>query len=293
MPDLLPGLPFPTFMVRPPSEPNVWGDGSKVRANSGHFSTSSFGMWEPMRIASSLTPPELEFMEVATLPVGISNGTVTSGVLAGRLGSSTRAELAVGVAALARPFPVHLATDSRAFCDKACAILDEPECWPRRPYALQRDGDLWQLLHERVIARGPNSLRISWQKAHASLDAIYYGAVRSDHAVHNSVADYAASKGDEACGRVGLVQLCSYHAHKQRAYIKLMIDINMLLTRVMQHDHALRASRKLAAKLGLFAGSQPAEEAPPSAYSCPARRHAHWHYVAISGRPHHRGGYSP
>ena len=38
----------------------------------------------------------------------------------------------------------------------------------------------------------------------------------------------------------------------------------------MQHDHALRASRKLAAKLALFAGCQPAEEAPPSAYSCPA-----------------------
>ena len=59
-------------------------------------------MWEPKRIVSSLTPPELEFMEVATLPAGISNGAVTAGVLAGRLGSSTRAELAVGLAALAK-----------------------------------------------------------------------------------------------------------------------------------------------------------------------------------------------
>ena len=40
----------------PPCEPNVWGDGSKLRANTGHFSTSSFGMWEPHRSASSLSP---------------------------------------------------------------------------------------------------------------------------------------------------------------------------------------------------------------------------------------------
>ena len=84
-----------------------------------------------------------------------------------------------------------------------------------------------------------------------SLDAIYSGAVRSDHAVHNSIADYAASKGDEACGRDGLVQLWSFHALKQRALVKFMIDINMLLTRVMQHDHELRTARELVAKLGL------------------------------------------
>ena len=111
----------------PPCEPNVWGDGSKLRSNSGHFSTSSFGMWEPQRIPRSLTPHELEFMEIASLPSGISNGTVTAGVLAGRLGSSTRAELAVGLAALAKPFPVHFATDRRAFCDKANIILDAPD----------------------------------------------------------------------------------------------------------------------------------------------------------------------
>ena len=172
-------------------------------------------------------------MEVATLPAGISNGTVTAGVLAGRLGSSTRAELAVGLAALAKPFSVHFAIDSRAFCDKADTILGAPERWPRRPYALQRDGDLWQLFHEGLIARGPNSFIVSWHKAHASLDDIHSGAVRSDHAVHNSVADFAASKGDEASGRDGLAKPCSYHAHKKQANIKLMIDLNMLLTRVM------------------------------------------------------------
>ena len=200
-------------------------------------------------------------MEVAHLPSGISNGTaVTAGVLAGRLGSSTRAELL---------WPMHFASDSRAFCDKANIIIAAPDMWPRRPYALQRDGDLWQHFHEGLIARGPNSFRVSWHKAHATLDAISSGAVSSHHAVHNSIADYAAGKGDEACGREGLVQLCAFHARKQQAYIKLMLDINLLLTRVMQHDQELRSARKLATKLGLDAGNRPAEDSPPLAYSCP------------------------
>ena len=100
-------------------------------------------------------------MEVAPLPSGISHGTVLAGVLAGRLGSSTRAELAVGLAAMAKPFRVHFASDSRAFCDKANAIIAAPDLWPRRPYALQRDGDLWQHFHDGLIARGPNSFRVS------------------------------------------------------------------------------------------------------------------------------------
>ena len=93
--------------------------------------------------------------------------------------------------------------------------------------------------------------------------------MRSDHAVHNSIADYAASKGDLTCGPDGLAKLCCYHELKQRAYIKLMVDINFLLARVMQHDQELRTARKLAVKLGLAVEGGPAEEAPPLAYSCP------------------------
>ena len=98
------------------------------------------------------------------------------------------------------------------------------------PLCPAKDGDLWQHFHEGLIARGPNSFIISWHEAHASLAAIHSGAVRFDHAVRNSIADYAASKGGTACGRDGLAQLCTFHALKQRAYIKLMVGINMLLT---------------------------------------------------------------
>ena len=48
-----------------------------------------------------------------------------------------------------------------------------------------------------------------------------------------------------------------------------MVDINVLLARVKQHDHELRSTRKLTAKLGLVAGSKPAEDSPPLAYACP------------------------
>ena len=82
------------------------------------------------------------------------------------------------------------------------------------PYALQRDGKLWQFIYNQFIARRPNFFRVSWHKAHAILDVIYSGAVRSDHAIHNSVIDYAASKGNEICGRNGFNHLCNFHAAK-------------------------------------------------------------------------------
>ena len=87
----------------PLCEPNMWDDGSKLRANTKHILISTFGMWEPHRSARLLFPPELEFMEVAPLPSGIFNGTVLAGVLAGRLGSSTKVEFAVGLATRAKP----------------------------------------------------------------------------------------------------------------------------------------------------------------------------------------------
>ena len=137
------------------------------------------------------------------------------------------------------------------------------------PYALQRDGKLWQFIYNQFIARRPNFFRVSWHKAHAILDVIYSGAVRSDHAIHNSVIDYAASKGNEICGRNGFSHLCNFHAAKQHALIQLMVDINLLLARIMQHDHVLRAARKLSAKFVLVAGSQLANDASPPVYACP------------------------
>ena len=108
------------------------------------------------------------------------NGSSSSEI--GQLGSSTRAEIAGGIAALLQPIPVHIGTDSEAFVSKASQILVDPETQPRKPFALQRDGDLWQIFSQLVSDTGSNSTAISWRKAHATLHAVASGKVKGEDA---------------------------------------------------------------------------------------------------------------
>ena len=117
----LPSLDFCPRMapVRgcPPPTPNTWSDGSRARPSSGHFSTMSFGLWTP---GAQHVPTEPQLASIA-MPIECPDGQVGNmfaGILVGQMASSTRAEIAGGIAALLQPFPVHLGTDSEAFLCK-------------------------------------------------------------------------------------------------------------------------------------------------------------------------------
>ena len=78
----------------------------------------SFGLWTP---GAQQGPAESHLSSIA-LPIDVPAGQVgrmRAGTVVGQLGSSTRAEIAGGVAALLQPFPVHIGTDSEAFLCKA------------------------------------------------------------------------------------------------------------------------------------------------------------------------------
>ncbi len=77
--------------------------------------------------------------------------------------SSTRSELCAGILALAADSPVHIATDSQAFLDKALHVLDlcKQNRNPRKPWGIQRDGDLWSIFHIFAKAKGHNSIKIT------------------------------------------------------------------------------------------------------------------------------------
>ena len=83
--------------------------------------------------------------------------------LPGNCSSSTRMELAGAIVAVVAPGPIHLATDSKAFLDKAKSVhqLVEQQRQPRRPWALQTDGDLWKHYYDQVQAEGHGSMRIT------------------------------------------------------------------------------------------------------------------------------------
>ena len=120
----------------------------------------SFGLWTPG--AQKISADSL--LASIALPIDVPDGQVghmCAGLLVGQLGSSTRAEIAGGIAALLQPFPVHIGTDSEAFLCKATQILENPDLQPRRPFQMQRDGDLWQTFTQLVVDRGTNSIAMS------------------------------------------------------------------------------------------------------------------------------------
>ena len=101
----------------------------------------SFGLWTPGGQQPQASAGLLDIAIPLDCPVG-QIGHMFAGTLVGQFGSSTRAEIAGGIAALLQPIPVHIGTDSDAFLSRACQVLACPDTCPRKPFALRRDGDL-------------------------------------------------------------------------------------------------------------------------------------------------------
>ena len=122
-------------------------------------------------------------------------------------------------------------------------VLDNPCLAPRRPFALQPDGDLWQTFSQLVIDKGPNSIAISWHKAHAKLQDMLSGKVGLEASMHNSIADWMADRGHEAQGMADLREFLEFHAAKRKKFLQLLIDINMLILRVRAEHQILREEK--------------------------------------------------
>ena len=87
--------------------------------------------------------------------------------LEGQMCSSTRAELAAACVALLANMPIHIASDSKSMVEKAGKIIQFAKLAsytmsakgsiPRnifgRPWGMQTDGDLWELVWEAVTLR--------------------------------------------------------------------------------------------------------------------------------------------
>eukprot|EP00973_Karenia_brevis_P040416 5585218-Karenia_brevis.AAC.1 len=65
---------------------------------------------------------------------------------------------------------------------------------PLRPYGLQQDGDLWQVVHQAIVARGAHSIAVSKTTGHALEDEEYMRKhpERRVEAINNDRADQLA-----------------------------------------------------------------------------------------------------
>ena len=107
---------------RAPSEPNVYTDGSMRHPRYTMYALAGAGIWWPGRKLGNhpLSQREIEMAWEEQETDGVKLSTA----IAGYGGSSTRAEIAGVLVALAATGGVHIATDSQAVVQKGTYLID-------------------------------------------------------------------------------------------------------------------------------------------------------------------------
>ncbi len=123
--------------------------------------------------------------------------------LAGHGGSSTRAEIAAGILACQAKRAVNIGSDSQAFVTKANEVAEMVKRGkgPRRPWSTHTDGDMWELLHETLKKKGPNTFKATKIKGHATNAMVESGKVQPQDKEGNDEADYYAAEGVKLYGK--------------------------------------------------------------------------------------------
>ena len=108
------------------------------------------------------------------------NGLRMYSCLPGYGSSSTRAEIGAGILAIAAEGATHIGSDSQAFVSRATAIAKMVKNGkePRRPWSTQKNGDLWQVFHNTLKMKGPDSFKATKVKGHATQEMVEGGKVR-------------------------------------------------------------------------------------------------------------------
>jgi hypothetical protein len=227
-----------------PVKPNVVTDGGLKHAGKG-LAFGTFGTWEPGREWVQITPEELSFARpIWEGYMQRPSGILLAGIIPGVFNSSTRAELAGLISALAKPVALHIALDNASVANRARAIA-EGSYTHRKPWRLRPDGDLWAIVANLIQARGPKTTRVSWTKGHAGWHWI---AMQSDNAttVANGQADLAAGKGEAVTGAGGEGTALDYHARKIKAYEGLVARLQVHAAQLIGEDKRRRADMGIA-----------------------------------------------
>ena len=171
--------------------------------------------------------------------------------------SSLRAELSAGIVAAASPQAVHFATDSMSFLKVAGKIIANQNLTRKRPWALQANGDLWQVFEYMVQQRGHSSIKGKWTKGHAKPQHIADGSSTIADREGNEKADGLADKG-VAEHVLGLSLLSEYYAAKHAKVISLAARIHRMMLRTLREEKMLReeADKRQEAERRLSQGTK-------------------------------------
>ena len=233
-----PTLAMTPIPDKPPAQPNAFSDGSVINPGTP-FAHASHGT-----IFLGRTLPRTEQEEAIADAVDVGNASYNDGFMAvaaecaGLQFSSARPELAGLITAALAPMPIHVAADNQAVVTRAQSIIDDAirdgsaeAARPRRPWGLQRDGDLWAIFDRIIRQRRPTSISVSWCKGHVTTAHIQSGADPRS-AVYNGYADAAADAGHRGPTVAVINEVLDYLAKKQQRSYVLHLAIVKRIVRV-------------------------------------------------------------
>jgi ribonuclease HI len=215
---------------------NVFTDGSWLHPLRQFLGLGGAGVWWPDRTVEqaeisgnayfcSLSEVEFEMAHTRQTSSGLQLFTK----IGGYGGSSTRTELAGGIIAMFAEGPVHIGSDSEAFVDKATALINliskggDPQ--QHRPWSMCQDGDLWAHFCKCVLAKGPQSIRLTWVKGHAKQHHIDKGVTTLTNKTGNDKADEAADEATKLHG-ADLIQVAGWLHDRTMMYISFMKHVS-------------------------------------------------------------------
>ncbi len=173
--------------------------------------------------------------------------------LPGQFCSSTRAEVAAGLLALSSPRALSIGTDSACFLKPFLSLINT--LWspgelckriesgvitlrPPKPYGLRPNGDLWQLIEQHLIARGPHSVVGFKVKAHTTLSDVEAGNISREDHLGNQRSDAYASRGGRtreydlyALGAIFSRKHCLFEHVLSRIHVHILWVSNFLTRR--------------------------------------------------------------
>ncbi len=109
-------------------------------------------------------------------------------------------------------------------------------CVRPNPNGLRPNGDLWQLVEQHLIARGPHSANAFKVKAHTTLQDVAAGVITPENRKGNGQADALAARG----GRDREYNLCALgtvYAAKHKVYEFVLARIHAHILNVFKFLH--------------------------------------------------------
>ena len=227
-------MPMPYACVfNAPEHINVFTDGSWLYSLEQFLGLGGAGVWWPGRTlhnkqdGTTRIPISTAEHEMA-LHVVEEGGVRLYTRIGGFTGSSTRTELAAGIIAICAHGPVHIGSDSEVFVNAANAFLNEikieaangnleklrKQKTSKHKWKLMHDGDLWEHFYRAVVCKGPNAVRLTWVKGHATQDHIDKNITTLVNKIGNDKADDTADLGTSLHGEdIVLVAKCLHARH--------------------------------------------------------------------------------